>query len=128
MGIALDTWVNIDGDCPMGAEIARSEVQIELGHGTGSLHLVMTEQALANLVETAGTALTTLRAAEGIPPNTIQSNSIPGAAIPGAGISEAGISVEGTPSEAIRVGAVANDVISDGTISGDVISGGVPGR
>jgi hypothetical protein len=49
LGIALETWVNIDEDCPMECETSRSEAQIALGHGTGSLHLVLTEQALRKL-------------------------------------------------------------------------------
>jgi hypothetical protein len=61
MGIALDLWVNIDGDCPMDSEVTRSEAQLELGHSTGSLHLVLDEDGLALLVETATAALAALR-------------------------------------------------------------------
>jgi len=61
MGIALDVWVNIDGDCPMQSEVARNEAQLELGHSTGSLHLILDEDGLTRLVETATAALDTLR-------------------------------------------------------------------
>jgi hypothetical protein len=61
MGIALDTWVSVDGDCPVECEVSTNQVQIELGHGTGSLHLVMTEQGLARLAGAAGKALTQMR-------------------------------------------------------------------
>jgi hypothetical protein len=61
MGIALDVWVNIDGDCPMESEVTKNEVQLELGHSTGSLHLVLDEDGLALLVETATAALVALR-------------------------------------------------------------------
>lgn len=49
LGIAMETWVNIDGDCHMAREVSRTEAQIELGHRTGSLHLVITEDGLAKL-------------------------------------------------------------------------------
>ncbi|HEY3608243.1 MAG TPA: hypothetical protein VGL06_12125 [Pseudonocardiaceae bacterium] len=61
MGIALDVWVNIDGDCPMETEVTRCEAQLELGHSTGSLHLVLDEDGLARLVAAATAALDTLR-------------------------------------------------------------------
>jgi hypothetical protein len=57
MGIALDVWVNLDEDCAIECEVSRSEVQIDLGHKTGSLHIVATEGALLNLVEEAVAAL-----------------------------------------------------------------------
>jgi hypothetical protein len=61
MGIALDVWVNVDGDCSMESEVTRSEAQLELGHSTGALHLVLDEDGLALLVETATAALAALR-------------------------------------------------------------------
>jgi hypothetical protein len=51
LGIAMETWVNIDGDCHMAREVSRTEAQIELGHRTGSLHLVITEDGLAKLAD-----------------------------------------------------------------------------
>jgi hypothetical protein len=57
MGISLDTWANVDGDCPIECEVVAAEAQIELGHRTGSLHLVMTESGLRRLVAVAGHAL-----------------------------------------------------------------------
>jgi hypothetical protein len=57
MGIALDVWVNLDEDCAIECEVGQSEVQIDLGHKTGSLHIVATKMALLNLVEKAVAAL-----------------------------------------------------------------------
>jgi hypothetical protein len=50
MGIGLGLWANVDGDCPIECEAVASEAQVELGHRTGSLHLVMTESGLRRLV------------------------------------------------------------------------------
>jgi hypothetical protein len=60
-GIAMDAWIDVDGDCPMSGEVVGSQAQIELGHSTGSLHLVLTERGLGNLVDVLTTALTKLR-------------------------------------------------------------------
>lgn len=62
LGIDFETWVNIDGDCTMSREVVASEVQIELGHSTGSLHLVFTEGGLNKLIQVADTAVTEMRA------------------------------------------------------------------
>ncbi len=64
LGIALDAWVNIDGGCDMKTEVARSEVQIELGHTTGSLHLILSEDGLAKLASVVATALRAFRAGD----------------------------------------------------------------
>ncbi len=61
LGIALDNWVNIDGDCPMSCEVVQRETQIELGHGAGTLHLVLTEAALAKLAHLTDQALREVR-------------------------------------------------------------------
>ncbi len=61
LGIAVDAWANIDGECDMAYEVSRAEAQLELGHRTGSLHLVLTEAGLAKLVETATTVLREMR-------------------------------------------------------------------
>jgi hypothetical protein len=61
LGIALDNWVNIDGDCPMSCEVVQRETQIELGHGAGTLHLVLTEDALVKLAHVTDLALTKVR-------------------------------------------------------------------
>ncbi len=58
MGIALDTWADIDGDCSMSyCEVTRSDAQIVVGHGSGSLHLVMTEGGLVRLADVVSKAL-----------------------------------------------------------------------
>src|SRR5258707_4027609 len=62
MGIALDAWVLIDDDCPMKSEVCRTEAQFELGHSIGSLHLIVSEEGLARLVDVAGAALKDMRA------------------------------------------------------------------
>lgn len=62
LGIGMETWVNIDRDCDMNSEVSRTEAQIELGHRTGSLHLVVCEEGLATLAEFLDGVLTELRA------------------------------------------------------------------
>ena len=58
LGIALESWVNINSECPMKSEVHRPhDIEIELGHSTGSLHLVLTEQGLGELVKVATGAL-----------------------------------------------------------------------
>lgn len=62
LGIGFEAWVNIDGDCPMTREVSASDVQFELGHGAGSLHLVMTEGGLNKLSQLVEEAVTEMRA------------------------------------------------------------------
>jgi hypothetical protein len=61
LGIAVDAWANVDGECDMAYEVSRAEAQIELGHRTGSLHLVLTEAGLVKLVDTANRVLHEMR-------------------------------------------------------------------
>jgi hypothetical protein len=61
LGISMENWVNIAGDCPMSFELVNRETQIELGHGAGALHLVLTPDALAKLANLTDTALAQLR-------------------------------------------------------------------
>jgi hypothetical protein len=75
MGIALDAWVLIDDDCRMKSEVCRTEAQLELGHGTGSLHLIASEEGLARLVDVAGAALKDMRAGAELDDQT--DNSVP---------------------------------------------------
>jgi hypothetical protein len=51
LGIAFESWVNIDGDCPMTHQVSTSDTQLELGHGAGSLHLVITQGGLHKLLQ-----------------------------------------------------------------------------
>jgi hypothetical protein len=53
----MDNWVNMDGDCPMSYEVIDKETQIEIGHGAGTLHLVLTMAALAQLANLTDRAL-----------------------------------------------------------------------
>ncbi len=69
-GIAMDAWIDVDGDCPMVGEVVGREAQIELGHSTGSLHLVLTERGLGNLADVLATALAELRSPDQRPPDT----------------------------------------------------------
>jgi len=64
LGIALDNWVNIAGDCPMSFETINRETQIELGHGAGSLHLVLTPDALAKLANLTEAAVSQVRSGQ----------------------------------------------------------------
>lgn len=61
LGIALDNWVNIDGDCQISCEVVQHEVQIELGHGASALHLILTEDAIAKLAHVTDLALQQVR-------------------------------------------------------------------
>lgn len=60
-GISLDAYAVIDHDNPVRYQVHPSEAQIELGHGTGSLHLLVTEAGLAMLRALIDTALTDMR-------------------------------------------------------------------
>jgi hypothetical protein len=68
LGIAFESWVNIDGDCPMTNQVSASDAQLELGHGAGALHLVITQGGLHKLlqvVEAAAAEMHTLNVASG---------------------------------------------------------------
>jgi hypothetical protein len=56
-GIELDAYAVIDCRGPMKYAVCAGEARIELGHGTGSLHLSVSEEALARLMEFLGAAL-----------------------------------------------------------------------
>jgi hypothetical protein len=64
-GIAMDAWVDVDEDCPIHGEVVSQQAQIELGHGAGSLHVVLTEEGLANLVQVLIATLTDMRSVSG---------------------------------------------------------------
>lgn len=61
LGIALETWVTVDDECQMSHEVTRAEAQIDLGHRTGSVHLVLTERGIAKLVREIEQVLDELR-------------------------------------------------------------------
>lgn len=61
-GIGVDSWVMMDGDCAVSCEVVGDQAQFMFGHGTGSLHLIATEDALATLVGVAAEALRGFRA------------------------------------------------------------------
>jgi hypothetical protein len=60
-GIAMDTWVDIDGSCPIDVEVVGQQAQFQLGHATGSLHLVLNEKGLGKLTDALAAALAKLR-------------------------------------------------------------------
>lgn len=59
--IELDAYAAIDRDCPMRYQVSATEALVELGHGTGSLNLALSEDGLARLLEFVGAALTDMR-------------------------------------------------------------------
>jgi hypothetical protein len=61
-GIELDAYLVVDRACPMTVQVDCAEARIELGHGTGSVHLTASEEGLARLLELARVALADLRA------------------------------------------------------------------
>ncbi|HEY3753155.1 MAG TPA: hypothetical protein VGL80_28530 [Pseudonocardiaceae bacterium] len=61
LGIAVDATASIDSDCDMTHAVSPNCVEIDFGHSTGSLHLGMTEAAVAKLVNVATVALDELR-------------------------------------------------------------------
>lgn len=57
----LDAYAAVDRDCLMTYKVCPTEALIELGHGTGSLNLALSEEGLARLLEFVGAALTDMR-------------------------------------------------------------------
>jgi hypothetical protein len=60
-GIDLDAYAAIGRDCSMTYQVGPAEALIELGHGTGSLNLAVSEDGLARLLEFLGAALADMR-------------------------------------------------------------------
>jgi hypothetical protein len=60
-GISVDSWVQIEGHCSIEHEVTADEAQLTLGHHTGSLTLVASEQALEHLISVAAHALDQIR-------------------------------------------------------------------
>jgi hypothetical protein len=56
LGIATETWVTVDGDCEMTTEVSPTGAQLDLGHATGSLHLVLNEAGIDKLIAIASAA------------------------------------------------------------------------
>lgn len=63
-GIALDTYVQIDGSCTLSCEVIGDEAQFEFGHRTGALSLITNEDSLTKLANVATEALHRLRATQ----------------------------------------------------------------
>lgn len=61
-GIGLDAYATIGRDCSLTYRVNPEEALIELGHGTGSLNLAVSEDGLARLLEFLGAALADIRA------------------------------------------------------------------
>jgi hypothetical protein len=60
-GIAVDAGVSVDGDCTMTHSVHNEGVDIDFGHGTGSLHLCLTENATVKLTDLLTVALADFR-------------------------------------------------------------------
>jgi hypothetical protein len=61
-GIAVDSWVMMEDECAVSCDMIGDQAQFTFGHGSGSLHVVATEEALAKLVRVATESLDRLRA------------------------------------------------------------------
>lgn len=61
--IGVDAWVRIEGHCPITYEPMGEQMQFRLGSARGcGLTVVLTEQALENLIVAFGEGLRALRA------------------------------------------------------------------
>ncbi|GAB2986582.1 hypothetical protein [Saccharothrix stipae] len=61
-GIKVDSWVAIDGDCPMNFEVVGQEIQFRFGGvHDGGVDLVVSERGLANLAAKVTEALAQVR-------------------------------------------------------------------
>jgi hypothetical protein len=73
-GIAVDSYVMFVEECSVSIQVNGPEIEINLGHNAGSLHLVTTEEGLAKLAAAINEALTLLRA---LPPDTPAEFTVP---------------------------------------------------
>jgi hypothetical protein len=60
--IILDSWVRVEGDCPLSCEVIGNDANFEFGTKASALHLTASEPALIKLVAVATEALTRLQA------------------------------------------------------------------
>lgn len=49
-GISLDVWAGLTAECAMSAEVVGNQAQLQVGHQSGSLSLVIDEPGLAKLL------------------------------------------------------------------------------
>lgn len=64
-GTSVETWVSIDGSCPVGWDVIEGEVQLRFGSGkTYALELIADEQGVENLIRASQAALRRLRKAD----------------------------------------------------------------
>jgi hypothetical protein len=61
LGIRVDAGASIDVDCPVTYAVDRDTAEFEFGHHAGTLHLSMTESALARFIGQATVALDEMR-------------------------------------------------------------------
>ncbi|MBP2338282.1 hypothetical protein JOF41_004460 [Saccharothrix coeruleofusca] len=50
-GVHLESWAKIEGGCPIAVQVVGTETQLRLGGRTDGLDLVLTSEALHNLLE-----------------------------------------------------------------------------
>jgi hypothetical protein len=60
--IVLDSWVRVEGDCPLRCEVIGNDANFEFGTKISALHLTASEPALIKLVAVATEALNRLQA------------------------------------------------------------------
>lgn len=56
-GIAINSWIAIDGTCPVSCDVVGDEAQFELGTGEGWLNIHANEAALERLAQVFAEAL-----------------------------------------------------------------------
>jgi hypothetical protein len=61
-GVSVDAWVTINGHYPITCEIVSDEAHSEIGTRTASVNLIVSEEGLDKLVDTALEALRAMRA------------------------------------------------------------------
>lgn len=63
-GISLDTWASLTAECDMSADVVGDQAQLQFGHQSGSLCLVINETGLAKLIRLATVVLTQWQATD----------------------------------------------------------------
>lgn len=61
-GIEVSAWATVDGTCALSCDVVGEQAQFELGSGSGSLNLIVSECGLERLAQVASEALERLRA------------------------------------------------------------------
>jgi hypothetical protein len=69
LGIRVDAGASIDSDCPMTYAVDQNTAEFEFGHHAGTLHLGMTESALALFLCQATIVLDEMRRLNAVSPD-----------------------------------------------------------